>query len=310
MGGYLPGEEEEFVYYLNLKGRNLFGRGQKAELLADQSAKNRTRFLIGYGQPLLATGFDFAYLQIGVRDFRDRFYEFAALLKYEFPVSEWFGLKGELGWKNVEPASEAARSFSVVTAGVGLDFGRIRHLRREQAFHSQWLFNYSGRRYRPADTGNVLEQAVFNDTRNEITIESQIPLGRLPAVYGRLLLQNVQTSEKPLPVSELFYFGGPGSLRGYRNEQFDAQRLALGNFEIRLFLSQADYLYPFIDGAYFEDYVRELDDAITKIEETRLGYGLGVVLVAGQRKLRMELAWGEGIAFDQPRIAVSLISGF
>ncbi len=121
---------------------------------------------------------------------------------------------------------------------------------------------------------------------------------------------DVESSEKPLPPSEMFLFGGPRSLRGYRNDQFSAQRLAIFSSELRLFFSRRDYLYPFIDIAYFEKYVSRTDQSVSRQDDVKTGYGVGVNLSSANRGLRIDLSWGEKTAFSEPRLSLGFVGRF
>ena len=108
-GGYVPDDDGYFMWFLDLEGRNIFGRGQKAGLLADRRERNKAVFSVYYGQPTFLLGRAETMLKVGTRDYRDRFYEFTAILSHEMELNESISLRSQLGWKNVEPADTAAR---------------------------------------------------------------------------------------------------------------------------------------------------------------------------------------------------------
>ena len=80
--------------------------------------------------------------------------------------------------------------------------------------------------------------------------------------------------------------------------------------ELRFFVSYSDYLYPFVDGAYFERYEPEIDGEISKLEDFKWGYGFGLRLSSDQRQLGIEFSWGEGANLDEPRLHITLGSRF
>ncbi|MEW5925605.1 MAG: POTRA domain-containing protein, partial [Candidatus Zixiibacteriota bacterium] len=81
--GYIPEDDGYYVWYLDLRGRNLFGRGQKAGLLADSREKDKSIFRVYYGQPLLILGMGNVLMSVRIRDYRDQFYEFGVTAAYE-----------------------------------------------------------------------------------------------------------------------------------------------------------------------------------------------------------------------------------
>jgi outer membrane protein assembly factor BamA len=310
-GGYVPGDDDYFLWFLDVKGRNILGSGQRAGLLVDKREKSKSVFRIYYGQPVFLLGTSDVGVILQTRDYRDEFYEFGVNLSYEIGLNSRLSARLKLGWKNVEPADSMSRSFQVYEAGFGINTGEIESLRGAPAgFALDWEINYSGRRYRPGKIAGPVGRSVYNDTRNLLSIEAQLPLLSIISDYNRLDMMDVESSEKPLPPSEMFLFGGPRSLRGYRNDQFSAQRLAIFSSELRLFFSRRDYIYPFIDIAYFEKYVSRADRAVSRQDDIKVGYGVGVNLSSANRGLRIDISWGEKTAFSEPRLSIGFVGRF
>ena len=310
-GGYIPEDDGYYVWYLDLRGRNLFGRGQKAGLLADSREKHKSIFRVYYGQPLLVLGMGNILLNVQTRDYRDQFYEFAVSAGYELAVGEDLTFSTELGWKNVEPSSELLRSYRVYEVGVGANVGRMENYRGAPVSYAfQWNIKYSGRRYRQQADSISLERAIYDDSRAVFKAEVSGTAFNIMGAYLSGSFFDIESSEKPLPASEMILFGGPGTLRGYRNDQFSAQRLVLSTSEIRLFFSRNDYFYPFVDGAYFERYIAAPSGEYVKDDEVKFGYGLGLKLTSGSRDLKVEFSWGESARLSEPRLIVSLSGQF
>jgi outer membrane protein assembly factor BamA len=310
-GGYVPDDDGYFTWFLDLKGRNILGRGQKAGLLADRRERSKSVLSVYYGQPTFLLGRAETMLRIGTRDYRDRFYEFAAALSHETELNENISLRSQLGWKNVEPADTTARSFQVYEVGVGIRAGSVEAYKGAPVeFSLDWQISYSGRRYRQKENAAQITRAVYNDTRNELKARLGIPISALISGYTSIEVKDTQSSEKPLPFSEMYFIGGAGSLRGYRNDQFSGHRVVISKSELRFFVSYMDYLYPFVDGAYFEHYDLGIDGEISKLEDFKWGYGFGLRLSSDQRQLGMEFSWGEGANLDEPRLHITLGSRF
>ena len=310
-GGYIPDDDGYYIWYIDLRGRNLFGQGEKAGILADSREKYKSIFRVYYGQPLFLFGPGDFLATVRTRDYRDQFYEFGVSAGYELSLRGGYSLGADLGWKNVEPSSGLLRAFRVYEVGVGVKAGTLREYRGAPlTLVLDWNIKYSGRRYKQAEDTTALQRAVYNDTRTKFRAQAAGTIYGPLAGYLAAKASDIESGEKPLPVSELFLFGGTGTLRGYRNDQFSAFRLILMTAEMRLFFSRNDYLYPFADGAYFENYISDVKGEYKRDDDFRRGYGFGVKLSSGARQLRVEFSWGDDSKFSEPRLGVSLTGQF
>ena len=109
--------------------------------------------------------------------------------------------------------------------------------------------------------------------------------------------------------SDLWYFGGTNTVRGYREEQFLASRIAWSNLEYRLMLTQRSYTFLFFDAGY---YLREADieRSIPKNEDFIFGYGLGITVETGIGLLGVSFALAHGDSFSEGKIHFGIINEF
>jgi outer membrane protein insertion porin family len=109
--------------------------------------------------------------------------------------------------------------------------------------------------------------------------------------------------------SDLWYFGGTNTVRGYREEQFLASRIAWSNLEYRLMLTQRSYTFLFFDAGY---YLREADieRSIPKNEDFIFGYGLGITIETGIGLLGVSFALAQGDSFSEGKIHFGIINEF
>jgi len=309
--GYVPNNGGTLVGYMNFIARNFFGRGRKAEFLFDRRDTNNSTFMVSFRQPVFISGPGLFNTRLKTRDYRDYFYEFGLDADYYQPLSQSFDMTAALGWKNVEPADSAAFSYEVWRASLGINWGRI-VAERSIGFQSEldWTISYSRRIYRANNGNGIPSRKVFNDTRSEIRLGTQMKI--FTGFSGHVLLdfKDIESSEGFLPLSELYLIGGLGSLRGYRPDQFAADRLVSLAHEWRFFFSERDYFYPFADGVYFERNEADLTGEKHRRSWIKWGYGLGVSLSSNAGRLELSLAWGEEAAIDQPRLAVQLSGQF
>ena len=304
-GGYVPDDDGYFLWYINTRMRNIFGGGRDIGLMVDRREKNKATFSVDYAQPVFMLGMDKAGLGLATRDYRDQFYEFSVESFYDTRLNRNLTATIALGWKNVEPEDDTTASHEVYSAGFGVRAGSEKRINTiNGGVAVRWRIDYNSRRYK--NSGGLAEsgRTVYNDTRNVLTVQASRRWFGPVAGYARFVLKDIASSEKPIPLSEQFFFGGPGSLRGYRNDQFAAQRLFIISPELRWFYSKAGYFYSFYNAAWYESYRAGVGDMIEKFDDIVSGFGLGINLQSGERLLKIEFSWGEGDAVDEPRLNV------
>jgi outer membrane protein assembly factor BamA len=306
VAGYLPDDGGYFVWYLKSNWHNFMGGGRKIGLMVDRRDKNKMLFDVTYAQPLFLVGIGTGFMHLGTRDYRDQFYEFKLDTGYELDIRRMVSTRFLLGWKNVEPADSAALAYSNYRVGFGLTIGQS-DIAGTAAFNitTDWQIEYSTRQYRAKD-GRITGRSVFNDIKSHLEAKSIYRPFMGVAEFLEIDFRDIESTEKPLPVSELQLFGGPGTLRGYRNDQFAARRVILMRHETRLYFSYRNYLFPFYDAAYFERYAFDESLAVYKIDDFMYGFGMGLMIGSQNRFLRLEFAWGERAAFNQPRLNLTV----
>jgi outer membrane protein insertion porin family len=110
-------------------------------------------------------------------------------------------------------------------------------------------------------------------------------------------------------VSDLYRLGGTNTLRGYREDQFLGNRIYWSNLEYRFFLSRRTFAFLFFDTGY---YLRNADEerGIIKLEEFKIGYGLGINLETAIGVLGASFALGKGDSFSDGKIHFGIINEF
>jgi outer membrane protein insertion porin family len=110
-------------------------------------------------------------------------------------------------------------------------------------------------------------------------------------------------------ISDLYFLGGTNSLRGYRERQFQGNRLLWSNLEYRYLLTRRSFAFAFFDSGYFlrsEDQSRN----IQKISDVKLGYGIGINLETGLGVLGVSFALAQGESFSEGKIHFGLLNEF
>jgi len=310
-GGYVPEDDGYFMWYFNGRLRNIFGQGRFVELLIDRREKDKAIFRFNYTQPTFLLGQGRTGIGISTRDYRKQFYEFALTAFYDIDLTQNSSLGVNLEWKDVEPEPADLPSYNIYGVGVRLQSGEVR-AETEYNFQSSldWRITYLSRKYDIGGESDSLRKSTYEDTRIDLTAEISKRLFGALHGYGRLIVRDVESGEKPLPLSELVLFGGPGTIRGYRNDRYNARRLFVTTLEPRLFWDSHSYLFPFYDAAYYEYYRIDNDSVPGKFDGFLYGYGIGVNFGSATRKLILSLSWGKDTAVDEPRLNVTVSDQF
>ena len=302
-GGYIPDASIGLVWSLRAAFTNLFGEGRQAWVHSERSEKGRNNLQLKYRQPVFLAGVGRLGFEVSTRDYRDQFYEFYAGADYTAHLATgWEGGLG-LSYKAVTPEGDRP-SFVRYAARISSTQQSL-HPRYNptEGWALSWSLTYAHRRYRQDGVTIDPEQQVLNDTRAAVAMQI------VPSLWGRLVAKleinylGYRTDEPLPPVSELYLIGGPGSLRGYRNENFPALHAVIATVEPRIRFDNS-YLYLFHDGAYLNNRVRRSDSSIVTKERYRYGYGIGLAVVEPGRRLRLSLGWNPESAFDQPRLSI------
>jgi outer membrane protein assembly factor BamA len=99
--------------------------------------------------------------------------------------------------------------------------------------------------------------------------------------------------------ADLFWFGGTGSLRGYRENQFRSDRFAVGSIEYRFLTGIRSRLFAFLDAAVF---------AQPEGNESRIGYGFGIRQETALGTLAIDYGLGQDDTFSQGKIHIGLVN--
>ncbi|MFZ1685096.1 MAG: hypothetical protein WAU88_13355, partial [Candidatus Zixiibacteriota bacterium] len=298
--GYDPDQANGLVWSLNLKLQNLFGSGRDISVLSARRQIGNNLLDIAYSQPLFLVGVGDIHGRISTRNFQNQFYEFSAVagLTSAIRPNQSFGLN--LGWKRVDP--EIGLAYRGYEATLNFSLGRPdQRVTGDRGFRFASSIGYLYRSYNPDSLGSG---STYNDTRAEFEASYGQPLWRGWSAWGRVNYQGIESKENPLPNAELYFIGGPGTLRGFRTDQFVVQRAALGTIEPRLSFPSG-YLFAFGDAAYLN-----LGKAIGAGEKEmfKVGYGFGATISDQNRSVSISFGWNKELSLDQPQLAIKVTS--
>jgi hemolysin activation/secretion protein len=102
-------------------------------------------------------------------------------------------------------------------------------------------------------------------THVELGLNDVLPYGRSLAWSNSVGLRAVYSGAS-LTQSELYTLGGPGTVRGYREDEFVSTRVGWFSTELRYSLDRTSSVYPFLDVGIYQDSLGW---------QVRPGYGAG-----------------------------------
>ena len=121
-----------------------------------------------------------------------------------------------------------------------------------------------------------------------------------------LAYRGIESSEEYVPLSEQFYVGGAGTIRGYRENQFHGRRIAYARSELRLGKSRRENGYLFVDGGYVLQESLDSTGVVAKTDEYPVGYGFGLRTESRVGNIDISFGVGEELSLRQTKVHVIL----
>jgi outer membrane protein insertion porin family len=316
--GYVPPAKENESGYVtglvNVTLRNIFGTGRAAAIRWQKLTRESQELELKYLEPWLF-GYPFNLNAELFQRIQDTTYVQRRLGgALEFLATEDISASAFVSTEEIIPTERTVPVFTVynsssLTTGLGLKID----LRDDPI----------------APTGGFLFETGYSFSRKKINgpaeyiqpgMETNINLQRITVGFGafyeifvrNVIAVSVNGKELTGPFfeqSDLWRFGGTRTVRGYREEQFLASRIAWANLEYRLMLTQRSYAFLFFDaGYYFLDAVPE--KGIAKSEDYIFGYGLGITVETAIGLLGVSFALAQGDSFSEGKIHFGIINEF
>jgi outer membrane protein insertion porin family len=136
--------------------------------------------------------------------------------------------------------------------------------------------------------------------------EAGVPLAPHHVLAARGEWHAVEGVAGPVPVNELFEFGGARTLRGYREAQFRGDRVAFGGLEYRYGNPRGARLYAFLDAGGSRRRVA----AGTDEQDGHLGYGMGLRAAVATGTLDLAFGVGDEGGFGAVKLHAALVQNF
>jgi outer membrane protein insertion porin family len=316
--GYIPAAKDNESGYVtglvNVTLRNIFGTGRAAAIRWQKLTRESQELELKYLEPWLF-GYPFNLNADLFQRIQDTTYVQRKLGgAIEFLATEDISASAFVSTEEIIPTERTIPVFTVynsssLTTGLGLKID----LRDDPI----------------APTGGFLFETVYSFSRKSINgpteyitpgLETNPNLQRITAGFGAfyeiffksVVAFSVNGRELRGPFfeqSDLWRFGGTRTVRGYREEQFLASRIAWSNLEYRLMLTQRSYAFLFFDaGYYFLE--ADPDRGIAQNEDYIFGYGLGITVETAIGLLGVSFALAQGDSFSEGKIHFGIINEF
>jgi len=303
----LAGEENNTVWSFDLALNNLFGSGKRVEIVSEKRESGRNLLRVQYSQPSFMAGTGELKFEVLTRNYRDEFYEFDIAAGYATRLNSSFTTGIKLGWKSVIPET-GNLNYRAISGQLALSKRtKPASFNPVDGLAVNWAIEFRFRKYQSDNLPEFIKQRSFYETRNNLSVSLFQKFAGPFIWYSKIRYQGLETKEDLPPLSELILIGGPGTLRGYRNEQFAAIRTVYGTIEPRLRFGKG-FGFLFYDAAYLNNRMMVQSGEIETFEDFKWSYGLGLGVGTNLRSVLLSLGWEPQAGFDQPRLSIELSS--
>lgn len=316
--GYIPPRNDDEKGYLtglvNISLRNLFGTGRAAAFRWQQFDRNSQDLELKYLEPWLI-GYPFNVNLLLHQRKQDTIYvQRKVEAALEYLATEDIAAAVFVSTESLIPTLSEVPVFTVYNSSVLTSGLSLRIDTRDDPFSPTGGLYFN--------TGYSFSRKKINGPAQFITpsVKTEINLQRLTVGFNiyyeifqrqiiALGLNGMELRGSEFENSDLFRLGGTMSLRGYREQQFLGNRIFWSNLEYRSLLTRRSYAFVFFDSGY---YLRseEPNRLISKQEEFKIGYGLGLSLETGLGILAVSFALGQGDSFSDGKIHFGIINEF
>lgn len=317
--GYNPGITENQSGYvtglIDVDFKNLLGSGRIAEARWQKKDQRSQVLRFRYLEPWIRgypinTGFGFSQ-NIQDTSFVKRNWG----LDLEFAFSDLFTIFTHLGRESVLPDSMAQLIYGLpksrswlIQLGFSYDTrDNLQNPLRGLYYSTMYEFGRKTISLLPASINAVdMTQTNFRRDRWEIDSEILLPTFRWQTIMLGFHAKKVRSGEKVASLADVYRFGGTGSMRGYREDEFIGEQVAWVNLEYRYLLAQNSRAFIFSDAGY---YSHKRDDQ-KAIEDTKFSYGFGVRIETRLGIIGVDYGLAEGRGLSSGLVHIGLTNKF
>jgi outer membrane protein assembly factor BamA len=242
VAGYSP-SDRKLTGLLLVSFHNLFDTGRRLEA-GWQSAYARTSYRLSYTEPwVLGTSVDIT-ASVRQQTIDTTSAQTNLALSARARAAAWTTVSFETGYDRFTDAVSRT-SANVVWAGTGVLLDSRDFPANPRSGVRLNALTKVGNRSTDSAGSNAV-------THVELGLNGVLPVGRNLAWSNSVALRAVY-SEAVLTRSELYTLGGPGTVRGYREDEFASTRVGWFTTELRYSLDRTSSVYPFLDVGIYPD---------------------------------------------------------
>lgn len=309
--GNLPGYLSGLV---NVSFRNLFGTGRKLEAKYQQEEQQTQELAFRYFEPYffnLPLNINFGFLQ----RIQDSTYTKRNIdLKADFLFSDKFIISGFGGYERVIPSDIPDPAYTIadsriLASGIELRFDNRDNIYiPNKGFLYKTYYSYGSKKiFNIAQLQGQGYKEIYSIQRYYIDLDFYSSFFKRQTFLIKLFGGEVRAEK--LENSDYFRIGGNKYIRGYRNEQFLASRLATGNFELRYAISRKGFLFGFYDAGYYF-LPPDITNNIPEQSGFLHGYGIGIRLETGLGLIGVSYALGIDNGLLEGNLNFGLVNEF
>ncbi len=316
--GYLPGDSKTTSGYfsglLNVSLRNLFGTGRAAAFRWQKIDRLSQELELKYFEPWM---FDFPFhFNLGLfqkkqdSSYVQRKYSFAL----DYSATSNITVSGTVDYERIIPSLNDYGFISVFNATLISTGLTVKYDSRDDPYSPTEGIYFSNAYIYTKKSINGPVQLMTASTETKVIHQKIIADFN---IYGELFKRQVlalgvhgrELQGPQVEISDMFLLGGTNSLRGYRENQFLASRIAWTNLEYRFLLTRRTYAFSFFDAGYFLQ-TANVERNISRSSGTKIGYGIGLHVETGLGILNVNFAFAKGDSFSEGKIHFGIINEF
>ena len=305
--GYLTG-------LIDVGFKNLLGTGRVVEAYWQKKDRRSQKLRFHYVEPWIA-GYPVdagAGFQQAIQD--TSFIRRSLFLEIDFPFSDVLTIQSHFATEAVLPDSIGQILYQLPQGNSWLAKIGFSYDTRNDPWNPSrgawYRTQYEYARKRVSDAPFVakdsFEPGTFRRDRWILDLEVYVPTFRWQTVMLGLHGRQVKSTETFIPISDLFRFGGTGSLRGYREDEFWGEKVAWLNLEYRYLLASRSRIFLFFDSGY---YLRK-DREQQVIKDYKVGYGFGLRIETRLGVVGIDYGLGQGRSLTGGLVHVRLTNKF
>jgi outer membrane protein insertion porin family len=316
--GYVPASSNNdkgyFTGYININLKNLFGTGRAAAIQWQQKDRSSQEFELSYLEPWI---FNYPFnveLSLFQRKQDSTYIQRTYEGQLEFLATQEISASALVNWQSTIPSERINKVFTVFNSNAFTSGVNLKIDTRDDVYSpKRGLYLLNTYEY-TKKTINGPEEYITADTETKTTFQRlELDFALYHEIFNdQVVALGVHARElkgNNVEISDLYFLGGTKTLRGYRENQFQGNRILWSNLEYRYLLSQRSFSFVFFDTGYF---LRNGDEAnsIGEISEFKYGYGFGLNIETSLGILGISFALGKGDSFSEGKIHFGIMNEF